>query len=67
MPIQIKKEEKENQEYVNFMKEASKLQETNRQNLKRSLTKQIAEAEEAGEMQKSKKLLIQYQELLNEE
>jgi len=47
--------------------QVARIQETNRQNLKRSLTKQIAEAEEAGDMQKSKQLLIQYQELLNEE
>jgi len=47
--------------------QVARIQETNRQNLKRSLTKQIAEAEEAGDSQKSKQLLIQYQELLNEE
>lgn len=47
--------------------QVARIQETNRQNLKRSLTKQIAEAEEAGDTQKSKQLLIKYQELLNEE
>jgi len=47
--------------------QVARIQASNRQDVKKSLARQIAEAEEAGDTKKSKELLIQYQELLNEE
>jgi len=46
--------------------QVARIQATNREDVKKSLTRQIAEAEEAGDNQKSKELLIKYQELLRE-
>lgn len=47
--------------------QVARIQQTHRKILKSTLTRQIAEAEESGDAQKSKQLLIKYQELLNEE
>ena len=47
--------------------QVARIQAANREDVKKSLARQIAEAEESGDFKTSKRLLIEYQELLNEE
>lgn len=47
--------------------QVARIQATNREDVKKSLARQIAEAEESGDSKKSKELLVKYQALLNEE
>ena len=47
--------------------QVARIQTTIREDVKKSLARQIAEAEESGDTKKSKELLVQYQALLNEE